>query len=147
MGYVEYRSNNSGGHWWVDDNGWKALEDGGWIVAWKKLHNHFDEKGDYVRDENGVPKLFVEPQNNSFSSIGMLDTKDGRWLGTLATTAYRNGLPLREAANEFERLTGCSPTDAGCACCGQPHIFTEYDDSGKYLRCGPETVYAAAWED
>lgn len=31
---VEYRSNNSGGNWWLTDENWLALEKAGWKVAW-----------------------------------------------------------------------------------------------------------------
>lgn len=32
---VTYDSNNSGGHWWLKDDDWKALEKAGWVVHWK----------------------------------------------------------------------------------------------------------------
>jgi len=53
--------------------------------------------------------------------------KDGRWLGALATRATREGLSMDEAVAEFERITGCDSTDAGCSCCGQPHYFSRED--------------------
>lgn len=31
---VTYFSNNSGGHWWLSDSDWKALENAGWKVNW-----------------------------------------------------------------------------------------------------------------
>ena len=31
---IEYRSNNSGGDWWLTDSDWKKLEGAGWDVAW-----------------------------------------------------------------------------------------------------------------
>ena len=31
---VRYRSNNSGGSWWLSDKDWKALEKDGWVVEW-----------------------------------------------------------------------------------------------------------------
>ena len=115
--YVEYSSNNSGGRWWLKDEDWKALEAAGWEVAW-------------VKDEPA----------GTFRRAG-----EDRWLGALATRAVRRGLSLREAATEWEKVTGASATDAGCACCGVPHSFTEYDDDGKYLRSGPEGVHEARW--
>lgn len=33
---VIYRSNNSGGYWWLEDEDWKALESAGWVVEWKE---------------------------------------------------------------------------------------------------------------
>lgn len=31
---IEYRSNNSGGSWWLEEADWKALEAAGWDVEW-----------------------------------------------------------------------------------------------------------------
>lgn len=68
-----------------------------------------------------------------------------RWLGALATSAIRRGLPLREAVDEWERITNCSSTDAGCPCCGKPHYFTEYTDEGEYVKSGPDVSCEAHW--
>lgn len=114
---VEYSSNNSGGHWWLTDADWYALEKAGWKVEWKK-------------DQTDL--LFRSDE-------------DGRWLGALATSAEREGLHLREAAEEWEQITGQSSTEAGCPCCGQPHCFTEYDDDGKWVDSGPNISYEANW--
>lgn len=144
--YVEYSSNNSGGSWWLKDEDWKSLEAGGWKVEWASLENLYDEKGNYVRDEDGTPKLVPVGQGNSrFRSFARESNGEYRYMGALAKTAYRVGLPLRESAEEWEKLTGKSSTDAGCACCGQPHTFTEYDDNGKYVDSGPNTCYEARW--
>ena len=134
--YVEYNSNNSGGHWWLTDDDWKALEAAGWKVQWAHLENVYTDDGKYVREPDGTPKLVPVGEGNSkYGSLSNKD-KDGvyRYLGALAKIAWRVGLPLREAADEWERITGKSATDVGCQCCGQPHNFTEYDDNGKYVR-------------
>lgn len=144
-GYVEYDSNNSGGRWWLDDDQWKALEAAGWRVEWKTLENLYDASGGHVRDDAGLPVLVPRGQGNSRWGALSSPDADGRWLGALATAATRAGLPLREAVAEWERVTGESSTDAGCACCGQPHSFTERDADGKYLRSGPEISYRAEW--
>lgn len=34
--HVKYRSNNSGGSWWLTDDNWKALEKAGWEVDWEE---------------------------------------------------------------------------------------------------------------
>tara|TARA_Y100000310_G_C20495298_1_gene721234 strand:- start:221 stop:574 length:354 start_codon:yes stop_codon:yes gene_type:complete len=115
---VEYSSNNSGGNWWLSDDDWKALEKAGWRVDW------------CINDK-------------SFSKA---ELKDGRWLGALAKRAEKEGVSsLREAVEEWEKVTGESSTDAGCPCCGQPHYFTFYDDNGDYVDSGPETSYDASW--
>ena len=111
---VEYSSNNSGGHWWLEDKDWQALEGAGWNVNW-------------VKDSE-------------------FHTGD-RWLGAFADSASRTGLSLLDAVDEWERVTGKSSTDAGCPCCGQPHMFTEYDDDGKYVSSGPSVSYEASWDD
>lgn len=116
-GYVEYHSNNSGGRWWLDDAQWKALEAAGWEVQWAKDHEF---KAKYCTD--------------------------GRYLGALATEATKpNCDSLREAADEWERITGLSSTDAGCPCCGQPHNFTLYDSDDKWIDSGPHAEYSASW--
>lgn len=146
-GYVEYSSNNSGGTWWLADEHWHALEAAGWRVQWAWQSPLYDEKGGYVREpETGLPKLVLASENNSKYSFGCV-AEGERWLGALAKTAFRVGLGLREAASEWERITGQDATDAGCACCGQPHNFTEYDAAGKWLASGPETEYVARWVD
>lgn len=145
MGYVEYDSNNSGGHWWLKDEDWKALEAAGWKVVWHWLTPDYDASGNDVSDSDGTPKLVLKSESTS-QYVWDKDAKPGdRWLGALASHAYRTGLSLREAAAEWERVTSGCATDAGCACCGQPHRFTEYDDKGKYVASGPDASYVASW--
>ena len=146
MGYVEYDSNNSGGSWWLEDKDWFALEKAGWIIEWKHLGHKYSEKGGYIRGDHGVPVLVPYAESGEFRDYDAAERKVGyKWLGALATGAYRPGLSLREAAEEWERITGANATDAGCPCCGQPHRFTEYDDDGKWLDSGPDTDYSASW--
>lgn len=137
--YVEYDSNNSGGSWWLEDKDWKALEAAGWKVRWAWL-DYVYEDNDYERDEDGTPKLSIDTSDNALS------VKEGeRWLGTLARGAYRVGLPIRDAVDEWQKITGADPYDAGCSCCGQPHNFSEYDDNGKYVVGGPEPTGKCEW--
>ncbi len=146
--YIEYDSNNSGGSWWLDDDDWKALEKAGWKVEWVSLENLYTDKGSFVREEDGTPKLV--PAGGGNSRFGALmkkpdDNGEYRFLGALANTAYRVGLPLHEAIEEWERVTKACAIDAGCACCGQPHNFTEYDDDNNFVTSGPTTSYTAGW--
>lgn len=147
MNYVEYMSNNSGGHWWLTDQQWKALEKAGWIVAWASLEYAYTPKGEHERNKDGTPKLI--PVGSRPSEFGSFAKKDGRgkyrYLGALAKTAFRVGLNLRDAAAEWERVTKLDSTDAGCPCCGQPHNFTEYTKSGEYVASGPSAQYVAKW--
>jgi hypothetical protein len=150
MSYVEYRSNNSGGSWWLKDKDWRALERAGWVVAWEHLEHIYTDAGDHQHDERGVPKLVpVGEGNGEFGSFARKG-KDGKYrhLGALATTAYLpNTTDLRKAAAEFERVTGANVCDPGCPCCGQPHRFTSYDDEGKYIASGPDNEsHTLSWE-
>jgi hypothetical protein len=133
--YIEYESNNSGGSWWLSDDDWKALEKAGWKVKWSSLEQLFNDEGYYVRDADGTPTLV--PIGEGTSEFGSSATPDDngeyRWLGALATKAWRCGLSLKDAVAEWEKVTGQSSEAAGCPCCGQPHTFTEYDDDNKYV--------------
>lgn len=40
-------------------------------------------------------------------------------------------LSKRMALAQFEDVTGYSPDEEGCECCGQPFYFGEYDDNDK----------------
>ena len=141
--YTEYHSNNSGGGWWLADDDWRALEAAGWVVAWESKHHTSTPAGDYIRRPDGVPMLEDGPDKWTEQD----KRGEYRRLRALASRAYRPGLGLREAAAEWERVTGKDSTDAGCPCCGQPHNFTEYDDNGKYVNSGPDAEYSAHWED
>jgi len=92
----EYSSNNSGGTWWLKDEDWRKLEAAGWRVRWVK--------------DGGHP--FLKPGED-------------RWLGALATAAFK-AFPSEDAArDEFEAITGQDANAEGCNCCGQPHNFYE----------------------
>lgn len=148
---VEYSSNNSGGSWWLSDDNWRALEEAGWTVEYGQpyfCHSKYASLGgqrptDLVECDSAkackghrAVRTFAEAMRQT----------EVRWLGALAKSAFREGLSLRDAVDEWERVTGCSSTDAGCACCGQPHSFTEYDDDGKYINSGPSARYEASWD-
>lgn len=96
---VEYRSNNSGGYWWLDDDQWRKLEASGWNVAW-------------VKDN---PKIANKPGED-------------RWLGALATKASKEFPTTEDAITEWSSVTGLDPGEMGCECCGRPHQFYEEDD-------------------
>ena len=49
--------------------------------------------------------------------------KKSRWLGTLAKSAEKNFMSLKDAIEEFEKITEQDVTDKGCNCCGAPHTF------------------------
>lgn len=149
MSYVEYDSNNSGGRWWLTDNDWTNLEKAGWVVAWASLQHLYDDSGNHVREDNGLPRLVPrDGTEEGLSSFGIEKDSKGqyRYMGALARTAY---LPdcddIRAAADNFDLVTSCCATDAGCPCCGQPHNFTLYDSDGSWVASGPETSYSCGW--
>ena len=72
---VSYSSNNSGGHWWLKDKDWKNLEKAGWTVEWAK--------------DNYYKKTALDSSN--------------RWLGALATAAYKDFPTIKMAIAEWER--------------------------------------------
>lgn len=144
---VEYSHNNSGGRWWLTEAHWKALEDAGWEVEWGG--KWFCTGGAWSKPEER-PAYLTTPcvkcdGHRRFTTYADAKAGKANWLGAMAKAATRAGLSLREAAQEWERVTGLSSTDAGCACCGQPHSFTEYDDAGDYVASGPESFYEARW--
>ncbi len=101
---VEYRSNNSGGCWWLKDEHWRALEAAGWEVGW-------------YRDKKPEPGLIPLGE---------------RWLGALANEASKEFETPAEAMREFERVTGLKVTEEGCGCCGPPHAFEWPEGKNKY---------------
>ncbi len=124
---IKYRSNNSGGDWWLKDKDWKALAEAGWGVEWVKGGKHL------FTDKGGT-----------------------RWLGALATSASKDFPTVRECLQEFERITRQDVSDKGCGCCGAPHSFSWeggycsgsdcleylYDDPPKNLREAIEKLQA-----
>lgn len=56
-----------------------------------------------------------------------------RFCDALAMKARRYGVSRRVAMAEFEDITGLSPYEEGCDCCGQPHYFSQYDQNGKWM--------------
>lgn len=102
---LEYNSNNSGGYWWLTDDDWRAMEANGWHVNWVK--------------------------DNIDSMFRSMVTADGRWLGTLATSATRvvaNEHDAQQAIREWEELVSQSQDAEGCSCCGRPHHFWTYEE-------------------
>lgn len=110
---IEYHSNNSGGYWWLKDEDWKNLEAAGWDVDWVKDRDKSHQLGDY---------------------------KGGRWLGALATSASKECDNPEDAINEWQNITGQSPSDEGCNCCGPPHSFSYEDDNGNYHYSSVEVI-------
>ena len=96
----------------MKDEDWVALEEAGWKVDWFA----------------GQEREFFKPDSV------------GRWLGALAKSASKDFDTIKEALEEFEKVTGQSVTDEGCNCCGAPHSFEwgkdgwgSGDDLSQYL--------------
>lgn len=139
---VDYRSTNSGGGWWLEDEHWFALEDAGWVVHWSHPLDQTHEGYDPGDDEN-------DPHNTKYPSFGHShsygparlvrverpdpdDPEAERWLGALATSASRETDSPQAAVEEWERVTGQDASAEGCNCCGEPHSFSWEDDDGGY---------------
>ena len=138
--WVEYSSNNSGGSWWLKDKDWAALDAAGWRVEWtgtRPIYKKVAGKEVMQIDDEGLP--IMGPQ-----SSGALrpDSKspDGkpRWLGALATSAYKRFDSLAEAISDFESVTGQVASDEGCNCCGPPHSFSTQDSGEHQYASGDE---------
>lgn len=108
---ITYESNNSGGGWWLKDEDWKALEKAGWKVKWFK-------------DQEASP---------------LQNKRSDRWLGALAEEATKEFDSIREAIQEFEKITGQDVSDEGCNCCGAPHNFIWKDDKGYFHSCSGQS--------
>lgn len=98
---VEYRSNNSGGSWWLDDKDWMALEKAWWYVYWWWYCNSYNN-----RRYNSVEEVW----NN-------------RYLGALATSAIIKCSTIEEAIEIFENVTWHYNGERWCSCCWKPHSF------------------------
>lgn len=96
---INYRSNNSGGRWWLTDDDWHKLEKAGWKVEWVAKEDH---------------------SSSLLSSFNV----DGRFLGALAKSASKEFETPGEAMREFEAITDQTVSDEGCNCCGAPHEFS-----------------------
>jgi len=120
--FVEYRSNNSGGEWWLKDDDWKKLEKAGWDVKWGDTyfcHSRFSSIPDgkkVVCDTEDACKGHKKYDN--WESVG-----NDRWIGALAVGAKKECTSISAALKEFEAITGENVTDEGCNCCGAPHSF------------------------
>ena len=134
---VEYDHNNSGGEWWLTDKDWKTLEDAGWHVEWGKLlfcHSTYSSKQEPpICESNKSCK--GHRRYNSYEEIVLADTNHDqygddppRFLGALATGAWKEFPSIEYAIEEFEDLTGQAANAEGCNCCGQPHSFWSKDE-------------------
>lgn len=138
--FIKYSPNNSGGRWWLEDKDWDSLERSGWKVLWADLDFDYKDRN-WTYDKDGLPK---------FKSGGRgIATKNDkgvwRYLGSKARYAFRAGLSLKDAVDEWEKVTNKDSTEVGCPCCGNPHSFTLYDDSGKVVDYGPSVDHSCSW--
>jgi hypothetical protein len=125
---VEYDSNNSGGGWWVKDEGWKALEEAGWHVIWgERTRFKRDASGNIAKDPKTGEILYKDddwrPKSYAEALKRGQDPKE-RYLGGLATTARSPEVnDVGEAIRSWEKATGLDASAEGCNCCGPPHRF------------------------
>ena len=128
---IEYRSNNSGGHWWLDDKDWKALEKANWLVIWADDYYVY-KGGEHVYNKNGFPKTTKIP--GKFDWVKKDKNGIPRYLGASAKYAYKYFDSMREALQEFEKVTGKDVSEEGCNCCGPPHCFSVLN-SKEWVYC------------
>jgi hypothetical protein len=121
---VRYSTNNSGGHWWLSDKDWKKLEKKGWKVKWISKEKHYKPDKD-CPDCNGTGKSdkYVSSKGLCFRCTYNIFAGQKRHLGVLARECEKDFESLKDALQEFEKITGQKITDEGCGCCGPPHTF------------------------
>lgn len=129
-GTLEYRSNNSGGSWWLSDEDWKAMEEAGWKPRYGKCLLFLDRED--------FPQNFEE---------ALAREDEVRWLGALATTATIETTreKARSVIEKWEDLTGMSVGDLGCGCCGPPHSFTFQGEDGSTDYYEPRVPTQGEW--
>lgn len=145
---VEYRSNNSGGSWWLKDKHWKALERAGWFVNWGGVYFcHSDYS--FGKAPAGKPEPCAPgdecPGHRKYDSATEVGTD--RWLGAIAKEAWKDFDSVADAIREFERLTDQTASDEGCNCCGAPHSFSWTDDAGKHEYASGDDVLAHLFDN
>lgn len=135
---IEYESNNSGGHWWLEDEDWKALEDAGWSVKWGGL---WFCKSDFSfgrpEPSYSITECEGECQGHRVYQSFEEAIKGERWLGSIAKEAEKEFTSMKECLKEFEHITGKDVSEEGCNCCGPPHYF-HGENKGKYVSCSGE---------
>lgn len=145
---LKYNSNNSGGRWWLKDDDWRALEKAGWYVVWGNLY--FCGSGfSFNKKPDNAPDCGKGKQcegHRRFESADEIADKD-RYLGALASNAWKETDSPRDAIKEFERLTGQDTSDEGCNCCGAPHSFSWEDEKGQRQYVGGEDVLPLLYGD
>lgn len=121
---ITYTSNNSGGGWRLKDKDWKALEKAGWYILWGGQYFCHSDLNIF-----GKPEDKPEPCDKEDSCKGhrkydkWTESKNNRHLGALAKEAWKEFDTIKEAIEEFEKITKQDVTDEGCNCCGCPHTF------------------------
>ena len=66
---------------------------------------------------------------------------DKRRFGTPAYEAEKEFNTIKEAIDEFEKITNQEASAEGCECCGPPHEFTWEDEKGIHTISGKEIYY------
>lgn len=138
IGRTTYHSNNSGGHWWLDDDAWVALEAAGWVMKWGESYfcaGRFHGYGQKSHAPSIPCPAGTCPGHWCPTSA---EAHEHRYMGALAREGYRDGLTLAAAITEWERLTRQNSADLGCSCCGTPHSFAFDGEDGSRDHYSPE---------
>lgn len=143
---VTYRSNNSGGGWWLSADDWHALDEAGWNVHWfhpKDIdHGGYEGKGTDDDPHTGQWTALAHDHTYGLDSLKLLPVEptDERHLGASAVGASIEVKDPDTAVRIFERATGQDASAEGCNCCGEPHRFTWTDADGEYHYSSVEVV-------
>jgi len=70
----------------------------------------------------------------------------GRFLDALATHAFKKFIDIKEAIQEFERITGMTASDEGCNCCGAPHSFS-WEEGKEHHYCSGDQVVKYLYDE
>lgn len=130
MGHIEYRSNNSGGSWWLSDDDWLALEAAGWVVHW--VHSPDDPSHEHPErhDDRWRFSFREDHQHSHLAPLVAVKPSGERYMGALAVGAAKVTNDPEAAVAEWAKATGQDPSAEGCNCCGEPHNFTYYGPDG-----------------
>ena len=140
---LEYRSNNSGGSWWLSDDDWRALEKAGWIVHW--VHERDDPSHTHAEEDGVLSRL---SHHHGYTDPLVPARPNGeRYLRALAVSAAKECEDVAATVQEWATITGQDPSAVGCNCCGEPHSFSYRDAEGGYHYSSAEvTATELSWE-
>lgn len=98
----------------------------------------------YSSNNSGGSFWLSEADWDALRDAGWEVDEPGMW--GEPTGAYRFGVSMDEAIDEFDRVTRQYSDDEGCDCCGPPHNFYEEDAEPRALKVQAERAEFPAIE-